>query len=522
MNSPRETVVITGSSGLIGSTVARRLAGRYAVVGFDVEGPESPIPGVEFVEVNLTSEESVRDGLRRVRERHGERIASVIHLAAYYDFAGRPSPKYDEITVRGTERLLRGLRGFRVEQFLFSSTTLVYAPTEPGRPIDEEAPLEPKWDYPQSKVATEELIRVQHGDIPVVLLRIAGVYDDRGHSPPIANHIQRIYERWLSGQVYPGDPARGQAFIHLDDLVEAIARLVERRAQLPPELTLHVGEPETLSYDTLQRELGRLIHGEEREPRQVPKAVAKAGAWVQDAAPFAEEPFIKPWMIDLADDHLELDISRARELLDWEPRRSLRGTLPRIVDALRADPLGWYRENKLNPPDRLEEAASDGGHGAEAPVGPDLVRGALAGLLATAPMTLAMKAMHRELPWWERHPLPPRRISETVAETVGLRARRREPEATMLTGLSHFAYGAAAGAAYAPLARALPGPPALKGTAYGLAVWAVSYQGWLPALEILPPATEQPARRTALMIAAHVVWGSALGIAFDYLQRRGR
>ena len=54
-------------------------------------------------------------------------------------------------------------------------------------------------------------------------------------------------------------------------------------------------------------------------------------------------------------------------------------------------------------------------------------------------------------------------ITETVAEAVGLRAHRREPEATALTGLSHFAYGAAAGAAYAPLARAMPGPPALKG-----------------------------------------------------------
>src|SRR5262245_16560705 len=31
-----------------------------------------------------------------------------------------------------------------------------------------------------------------------------------------------------------------------------------------------------------------------------------------------EEPFIKPWMIDLADDHYELEISRDRALLDWD------------------------------------------------------------------------------------------------------------------------------------------------------------------------------------------------------------
>ncbi len=52
-------------------------------------------------------------------------------------------------------------------------------------------------------------------------------------------------------------------------------------------------------------------------------------------------------MIDVADDHYELDISRSRALLGWEPRRSRRETLPKMINALKADPAGWYRENKL-------------------------------------------------------------------------------------------------------------------------------------------------------------------------------
>lgn len=31
----------------------------------------------------------------------------MIHLAAYFDLTGEPNPKYDEITVQGTERLLK-------------------------------------------------------------------------------------------------------------------------------------------------------------------------------------------------------------------------------------------------------------------------------------------------------------------------------------------------------------------------------------------------------------------------------
>jgi hypothetical protein len=70
--------------------------------------------------------------------------------------------------------------------------------------------------------------------------------------------------------------------------------------------------------------------------------------------PFGKDPFIKPWMIPRADDHYALDITRARETLGWEPRRSLRVTLPTMVAALKADPLGWYRENELDPPGRLK------------------------------------------------------------------------------------------------------------------------------------------------------------------------
>lgn len=357
MNEQSGVIIVTGSSGLIGAAVLRRLAGSHFVIGFDRQAPRTPPPpGCTHVYFDVESDDSVREALRVVREHHGPRIVSVIHLAAYYDFSGEPSPKYETVTVRGTERLLRGLRDFEVEQFVFSSTMLVYAPCSPGERIDEDWPLEPKWDYPKSKVATEQLIRGGRGRIPVVLARIAGVYDDHCHSIPLAHQMQRIAERKLTSHVYPGSVAHGQAFLHLDDLVDAFARMVERRAQLPPELVLLAGEPETLSYDELQHGFGRLIHDEEWETREIPKALAKTGAWLQDHIP-GEEPFIKPWMVDLADDHYALDIARARHLLGWEPRRSLRDTLPKMIAGLKADPDGWYRENKLEPPSQPAQPA---------------------------------------------------------------------------------------------------------------------------------------------------------------------
>jgi uncharacterized membrane protein YagU involved in acid resistance len=143
--------------------------------------------------------------------------------------------------------------------------------------------------------------------------------------------------------------------------------------------------------------------------------------------------------------------------------------------------------------------------------------GSLAGLTATVPMTLAMEAMHGALPAGERYPLPPREITEVMTEGAGLRGELGEEGHFALTLAGHFAYGAACGAIYAPLACALRVPPVAGGAAFGLAVWAGSYLGWLPAAGILRPASEHPARRNALMIAAHVVWGATTGLLVDRL-----
>ncbi len=53
-------------------------------------------------------------------------------------------------------------------------------------------------------------------------------------------------------------------------------------------------------------------------------------------------------MIDMADDHMEIDISKAKELLDWKPEHSLRNELPKMISVLKADPEKWYKQNKLN------------------------------------------------------------------------------------------------------------------------------------------------------------------------------
>ena len=137
-------------------------------------------------------------------------------------------------------------------------------------------------------------------------------------------------------------------------MLDAIERTIERRAQLPSEVAILIGEPETLSYDELQHTFMRLIQGQSGETIDVPGVMAKVGAWLQEEV-LGQDTFIKPWMIDRANDHYALDISRARTLLGWEPRHTLRQTIPKMVAALNADPFGWYREHGLVLPDSIAE-----------------------------------------------------------------------------------------------------------------------------------------------------------------------
>lgn len=356
MSQSQGPILVTGSSGFLGYPVAKRLSAEYKIVGIDRQAAPHPPPQAECLYVDLTSERSLAHVLDVIRDRHGDRLTSVLHFAAHYDFSGAPSPLYEQLTVRGTQRLLHMLRErFTIEQFVFSSTMLVHAPTVPGHPIAEDSPLGAEWAYPQSKVKTEEIIHGERGDIPVVILRIAGVYDDVGHSVPLPRQIQRIYERTPEAYLFPGDLTHGQALVHLEDVVDLYELLVRRRRQLPADATLLVGEPETLSYGEMQHLIGRLIHEEVWRTRVIPKWLAKTAASVQEYLPLDDKPFIKPWMIDLADDHYELNITRAHTLLGWQPKRSLRATLPTITGGLLADPWAWYRENELPMPLWLRE-----------------------------------------------------------------------------------------------------------------------------------------------------------------------
>lgn len=352
----KPVLVITGASGLIGMRLVKAFSDDYRVVAFDVEPLPEQLEDVGWVRCDLTDSKSVIEALESLKVNYGDKIASVIHLAAYYDFSGEPSPLYEKLTVEGTRRLLRGLRDFTLEQFLFSSSLLVQESSDDNHQITAYSPVDAEWDYPQSKLAAEKVIVEERQTIPTVILRIAGVYDEDCHSLPIAQQISRIYEKQLESYFFPGDKTCGQAFVHLDDLVDCFQAAVERRSTLARNTLFIIGEEDVMSYAELQEQLGTFIHGKQWPTIRIPKVAAKVGAWVKDKLASEDDaPFIKPWMIDLADQNYPVSAQRARDHLGWEPNHKLRDTLPDMIGRLHHDPQAWYEKNGLPVPDKIEE-----------------------------------------------------------------------------------------------------------------------------------------------------------------------
>jgi len=144
------TVLVTGSSGLLGGTLVR-LLGRGAR-GLDVRpGPLTA----------LAADLGDRDALRRGLEG----AVAVVHVAALHaPHVGRLSDaEFRRVNVEATALLLEEARAAGVARFVLTSTTSVYgaAMVPAGRAVwvDEDLVPQPRDIYDTTKLAAEALVR---------------------------------------------------------------------------------------------------------------------------------------------------------------------------------------------------------------------------------------------------------------------------------------------------------------------------------------------------------------------------
>jgi UDP-glucuronate 4-epimerase len=313
-------VLLTGAAGFIGSHLAEALVARgRTVIGYD---NFDPFYGREIKERNLAGlagkpeftlvEADIldRDRLEAAFREHG--ITEVIHLAA---LAGvRPSIeqpyRYQQVNVLGTANLLECARDFRVENFLFASSSSVYGNNEKV-PFSEADPVDhPISPYAATKKAGELICHTYHHlyGFPVTCLRFFTVYGPRQRPDLAIAKFTRLIDREKPVPFY-GDGTTRRDYTHIDDIVAGVLGALDRRT---PYGIYNLGESETTSLSDM---------------------VAMIEAALGKKAVLDRQP---PQPGDVRITYA--DISRARADLGYDPRTPIAQGIPRYV--------AWYREQR--------------------------------------------------------------------------------------------------------------------------------------------------------------------------------
>ncbi len=128
-----------------------------------------------------------------------------------------------------------------------------------------------------------------------------------------------------------------------------------------------------------------------------------------------------------------------------------------------------------------------------------LIAGLIGGVVATAAKTIAERIY------------PPRTHGEpdpTVVAADKVAGHQLAPtERAVAAETIHWAFGAAAGAAYGALAEFYPAAAARQGTNFGMTLMALTHEGALPAMGLSAQPQDQTTREKSSEMVTHVIFG---------------
>jgi nucleoside-diphosphate-sugar epimerase len=249
----------------------------------------------------------------------------VVHAAAALPIqASRAAIR--SVNVGGTENVLRAARDAGVRRVVFVSSTAVYGVPE-KHPIFEDDPLVGVGWYGESKIDAEALCRVAAVETAILRPKTFVGPERLGVFEILFDWIRegrRIYVLGKGGNRYQ--------LLAVEDLVDAIVRAATVREAAGG--TFNVGATE---FGTVRSDLQALIDhaGSSSRLQPVPARPAEVALRALELlhlSPLAE------WHYRTAHRDSFVDVSRAQDVLGWEPRLSNRDALVETYD--------WYLANR--------------------------------------------------------------------------------------------------------------------------------------------------------------------------------
>ena len=311
---------ISGGAGFLGLNLARRLVAEgHQVRTLDVVPLDDA--GLEHSVEELRGDIRDPDGVRALVA--GADV--VVHAAAALPIqASRASIR--SVNVGGTENVLHAAHDAGVRRVVFISSTAVYGVPE-KHPIEESDPLVGVGAYGESKIDAEGLCRVAAVETTIIRPKTFIGTERLGVFEILFDWIREGRRIYTLGKGY-----NHYQLLGVEDLVDAIVR-AGHEPKAARE-TFNVGATE---FGTVRSDLQALIDHAGSSSRLQPIPVKPAelalrGLELMRVSPLAE------WHYKTAHKDSFVDVTKAQQLLGWQPRLSNRDALIETYD--------WYLGNR--------------------------------------------------------------------------------------------------------------------------------------------------------------------------------
>jgi dTDP-glucose 4,6-dehydratase len=308
------TAVVTGGAGFLGSHLCDHLVSKgYRVICIDNLDTGS-LQNVEhlrgdefrFINQDVTLHLDI-----------DEPVDVVYHLAALaspIDYLRMPLHSL-KVGSYGTHNAL-GLAKFKRARFLLASTSEVYGDPQvhpqPETYWGNVNPIGPRGVYDEAKRYSEAMAMAYHSQqgVDTSIARIFNTYGPRMR-PSDGRAVPTFVRQALEGKPLTvfGDGTQTRSFCYVDDLIRGLVALAESGEHLP----VNLGNPAEFTLNELAEVVLR-ITGSKSE-------------LVYEALPVDDPQVRQP------------DITRARQLLGWEPEIQLEEGLRRMLPSFGREPV---------------------------------------------------------------------------------------------------------------------------------------------------------------------------------------
>ncbi|MGH7827789.1 MAG: NAD-dependent epimerase/dehydratase family protein [Candidatus Binatia bacterium] len=313
-------ILVTGGTGFLGRYVVRRLldAGDFVRVlvrarhkgAARKHGMNPGLAGAEEITGDLQDEDSL--------QRAVQGMDAICHCAAHVQ-TDSPWKEFEEITVRGTERLLEAACREGVSRFLHISSLGIYGLDGQGT-VTEESSFDDsektRGHYTRSKIEAERLVWKYHRDrnLPVTVVR-PGILYGPGRSPFVARLCVPIAP---SLTIAVGRSHQRLSLSYVEDVAEAVHLALRSNRAVGKAYNIVEEGISQKEYLALLRRVklikGRIILLSPTPLYPLLSLLERLCRWLSITPPVSRHQF------ERALASLSYDTSRAREELGWRPK----------------------------------------------------------------------------------------------------------------------------------------------------------------------------------------------------------